>query len=86
MRIIASVRANHKPNKNMKLTLKSAYFDNARTINSTSPAYISRVRKSMKRGDGDSISIWDDNGERYDVTDLGRGLELINTRTGKVVL
>ncbi len=70
----------------MKLTLKSQYFDNARTINSSSPRYIKRVRDEMRRGDGDSIMIRDDEGQSYDVTDLGRGLELINANTGKVVL
>jgi hypothetical protein len=70
----------------MKLTIKSDYFDNARTINSNSPSYIKRVRESMCSGSGDALSIRDENGESYDVTDLGRGLELININTGKVVL
>jgi hypothetical protein len=70
----------------MKLTLKSAYFDNARTINSNSPAYIKRVRENMRNGQGDYIIIKDNDGRNYDVTDLGRGLELININTGKVAL
>jgi hypothetical protein len=70
----------------MKLTIKSIYFDNARIINSSSPSYIKKVREEIRSGDGDSVTIKDEDGNSYDVTDLGRGLELINTESGKVVL
>jgi len=70
----------------MKLTIKSIYFDNARTINSSSPSYIKKVGEEIRRGDGDSVTIKDEDGNSYDVTNLGRGLELINTESGKVVL
>jgi hypothetical protein len=70
----------------MRLTLKSIYFDNVRTINSSSPSYIKKVREEIRSGDGDSVTIKDEGGNSYDVTDLGRGLELINTESGKVVL
>jgi hypothetical protein len=70
----------------MKLTIKSNYHGDTRTIKSTCPQYIKQVRESMRRGNGDFVKIIDEKGQMYDVTNFGRGLELVNIATGKVVL
>jgi hypothetical protein len=77
-------KTQHHPT--MKLTIKNNYHGETRTINSTCPRYIKQVRESMRRGDGDFVKIIDEKGQMYDVTDFGRGLELVNIATGSVVL
>jgi hypothetical protein len=65
----------------MPLTISSLNFDGSKTTRSTNPATIKRLVNDLRRGDGDTIQIKDAAGVHYDVTDIGRGLELLANGT-----
>lgn len=65
----------------LPLTLSSAYFDGTKTTHSTNPKTLRNLVNDLRRGDGDTIQITDAEGVFYDLTDLGRGPELVRNGT-----
>lgn len=61
----------------LPLTISSVYFDKTKVTRSTNPATIRRLIRDLRRGEGDTIRIMDADGVGYDLTDLGRGVELV---------
>lgn len=61
----------------LPITISSRNFDGTKTTKSINPKTIKRLADDLRRGDGDTILITDAAGNRYDVTDIGHGLQLI---------
>ena len=62
---------------NAPLTIASRYFADVIITRSRDPEYILRLIRRLRRGDGDCITITDEDGGNYDVADIGNGRELI---------
>ena len=62
--------------KQSKLTISSRYFDGTITTRSRDAEYVRRLMNKLRRGDRDWIQIHDEDGNQWDVSDQGRGLEL----------
>ena len=65
----------------LPLTLSSAYFGDTKSTQSTNPQTLRKLVSDLRRGDGDTILITDAEGVFYDLTDLGRGPELVRNGT-----
>lgn len=61
----------------LPLTISSNYHEDTKTTRSTNPRTLKRLVNDFRRGEGDWVKITDADGYGYDLTDLGRGLELV---------
>lgn len=61
----------------LPLTISSQYHQDTKRTRSTNPKTIKRLINEVRRGEGDWIKITDADGLGYDLTDRGRGTELV---------
>lgn len=65
------------------ITLESPYFGRPKKTNISEPAKLARKIAKMKAGHGDVINVTDASGARFDIVDLGRGLQFHYVGGGK---